>query len=49
MKSLLNGMPKVPTCPTCITCPRALRALRALRVHVPKDILQTRKLKNGNF
>ena len=49
MKSLLNGMPNVPTCPTCITCPRALRALRALRVHVPKDILQTRKLKNGNF
>ena len=38
--SLLNGVLNVPT---CSTCPRALRA------HVPKYILQTGKLKNGNF
>ena len=44
--SLLNDVPKHPTCSTCPTCPRALSALRA---HVPKYILQTGKLKNGNF
>ena len=40
--SLLNDVPKVPMCPTCPKCPRAQCALRA---HVPKYILQTRKLK----
>ena len=40
--SLLKGVPDVPTCPTCLTCPRALHALLA---PVPKDILQTEKLK----
>ena len=34
------------TCSMCSTCPRTLRNLRA---HVPKYILQTGKLKNGNF
>ena len=46
--NLLNSMPNVPTCPTCPTCPMYpldLRALRALHAHVPKYILQTRKLK----
>ena len=36
-------------CPTCPKCPRVLRALRALRAHMPKYILKTGKLKNGNF
>ena len=39
-------VPYVSTRLTCSTWPRALRALRA---HVPKYILQTGKLKNGNL
>ena len=38
-RALLARVPYVPY------VPRALRALRALRAHVPKNILQTRKLK----
>ena len=39
LKSLLNGVPNVPMCPTCPMCPRALCT------HMPKYILQTKKLK----
>ena len=42
-------VPYVPARPTCSTCPMCPRALHALRAHVPKYILQTGKLKNGNF
>ena len=38
-RALLARVPYVPY------VPRALRALRALRAHVPKNILQTGKLK----
>ena len=44
-------VPYVPTCLTCLTCPTCStcsscpRFPRALRAHVPKYILQTRKLK----
>ena len=39
LKSLLNGVPNVPMCPTYPMCPCALCT------HMPKYILQTKKLK----
>ena len=42
LRGLVLYVPYVLTHPTCLTCPHTLRALR---VHMPKYILQTRKLK----
>ena len=44
-RALLARVPYVPYVPRALRVLRALRAIRALRAHVPKNILQTGKLK----
>ena len=41
----LRYVPTRPTYPTCSTCPTCPRALCTLRLHAPKYILQTGKLR----